>query len=492
MHREILFSSDCGESWTVMLEDGEAVEAAVERLGIEPSVGNIYLGLVRRVLPGMQAAFVEVGADRTVFVHAEDIPFPFADETGKAVSPRPGIEQILREGQRLAVQITKEALPHKGARASLHLSLPGRLLVFSPTLPQVGVSRRIEDPAERDRLREAVGAFTLPGEGFIVRTAGAGASLQDLAAEAERLRGIWREVARAIGRREAPALLHREEDLLGRLLRDLPGEGLDAIVVEGEEAFERCRQWLEKMSPALAARLQRYSNERPLLEQRGVRAEIERALRPKIRLPSGGTIVITQTEALVAVDVNTSRYVGSKTLEETALNMNLEAAREIVRQIRLRDLGGIIVIDFIDLEEEASRKKLTEAIGRELARDRSRSRVLEISPFGLVQLTRKRSRLGLDRMLLESCPACSGSARVKSTMTLFYEIRREIARQPEEILAGSLEVKVHPSVADRIRKCHLELSAGLRRAPRGGLRIEEDPSVPIGRFALVPATGARL
>ena len=489
MRREILYSSDEGESWAALIEDGQLVEVSVERFagssGEPLAVGDIHTGIVRRILPGMQAAFVEVAGERTVFLHARDVWLEpeEEEEDGEAAAAPPDISSLLHEGQRVLVQIAKEALPHKGARATLHVSIPDRLLVYGPSQAHAGVSRRIVDPAERARLREAILSFARPGEGFIARTAAEGAPVERLLSSAETLRALWRDVESAARAASGPELVRREEDLLGRILRDLvPNEPVE-ILVEGEGAHERCLDALAALEVPSVATVSRHSGPAPLFEERGIWAEVERSLRPRIRLRGGGTIVITQTEALVAVDVNTSRSVAGQTPEQTALGADLEAAREIARQLRLRDLGGIIVIDFIDLEEEASRRELSEALGAELARDRAHTRVLEISPFGLVQLTRKRARASLDRELLEDCAFCGGSGRVKSAQTLMREIRRALRSRVASGRRQAATVSLQPADARRLRDAGLSL-AGVSGLPER-VEVKEDPALPPGRFEIL-------
>jgi len=484
VRREILYSEDAGEAWAAVVEDGEVVEAAVEREGPDPIAGDIFSGLVRRVLPGMQAAFVDIGAEKAVFVHAADVPSGIAPDAPLAGGTR-RISDLLREGQRILVQITKEALPDKGARATLHVSLPGRLLVHLPTVSQVALSRRIEDPAQRDCLTELMARVARAGEGWIVRTAGADAAEGDIAAEADSLRRLWAVIARAERELRGPARIHREEEVLGRLLRDLANESLAAVIADGEAAWAHARSRIEALAPAALSKLARHSGPRgTLMEYRQVHAVVDRALRPKIRLPSGGTIVISQTEALVAVDVNTARFVGASTQEETALATDLEAAREIARQIRLRNLGGIIVIDFIDLQEEESRRSVMAALTSELGRDRSRSRILDMSSFGLVQITRRRGSLSLDRVLMEDCPCCRGRGRVRSPQTLAHDIRSALGARPEAERRGGWIVRLNPGVASRLKEEAIRLPGD---ETHGRVRIIPDQGLPPSRFSIEPA-----
>ena len=483
VRREILTGQGPGESWAAIVEDGRVAEVWFESAGPEPAAGDIFSGLVRRVMPGMQAAFVDIGTDRAAFVHAADVPAVLGPEAPR-VEGRRRIADLLTEGQRVLVQITKEPVRAKGARATLHVSLPGRLLVAVPTWKQTALSRRIEDEATRERLLGWMQRIARFEEGWIVRTAAAEATEEELAAEAATLRKEWATVARAGQNRKPPVLLRRDEDVFGRLLRDLAGDGLDAVVADGPAAFERARERIAALAPAVLPKLRCFEgHEGTLMERRGVRAALEGALQPRIRLASGATIVISQTEALVAVDVNTARFTGAATQEETALETDLEAAREIARQIRLRNLGGIIVIDFIDLERETSRARVVEALAAGLAGDRVPSRILGMSSFGLVQLTRRRGRLALDRALLDDCPCCRGTGRLKSARLIAHDVRAAIASRPEAGEAGWI-VRLHPSLAARFAG---ERAADLAGPEAGPVRVEPDPEMGPHRFAIARA-----
>jgi ribonuclease G len=486
MHREILFSEDAGESWAVLLEDGKPAEAAVERRGRGPAVGDVFLGIVRRVVPGMQAAFVDIGEERAVFLHAGDIPTGAAPPPALEQASTPVIGSLVHEGQRVILQLLKPAGGGKGARGSLKVSLPGRFVVYTPFEEHLAVSRRIDEPVERERLMEMARSFARPGEGFILRTAASGRPASDLEADADRLRGLWNGIVSASSRARASTRLHREQDLLERVIRDLREEGLEAITIEGSDAFIRCRDALARHAPSALSLLRRHQGREALLDHRGVRTEIEASLLPRMELPSGGNIVISQTEALVAVDVNSARFANGETLEQTALETNLEAAHEIVRQLRLRDLGGIIVIDFIDMEEDSSRQTLMEALAGELERDRSYSRVLGISDFGLVEMTRKRSRPSLDRTLLAPCPTCRGSGRIKSAATLDCEIRRELRRQSAARPDARFLVRVNPTVAGSLSGAGRLSGEDAAHSEAGWVRTESDPAIPLDRFELVP------
>jgi ribonuclease G len=502
MQREILVDSATPEVRIAVLEDGVLTELFIERPTGRGLAGNIYKGRVANVLPGMQSAFVDIGLERHAFLYVEDIAsgneeyerlldLEAEDEPAPACRPdpppRPAIEDLLKEGQEIVVQVRKETSAGKGARIASHVSLPGRLLVYLPGLARVGVSRRIEDLEERDRLKGLIKDLARElgmGGGFIVRTAGQGLTADEFLADARNLAGVWEEIGRRAACRPAPALLHEEAGAVARVLRDLFNHDVRQVLVDAEEVYLQVVESVGRTQPALAPRIRRYEGSTPIFEEHGVKRQLDRALRPRVWLRSGGSIVINQTEALVAVDVNTGKYVGTRRLEETILRTNLEAAQEIVRQVRLRDLGGIIVIDFIDMEEEASRAEVVAALERELRKDRSRSRMLQISEFGLVEITRQRTRRSLEGVLLRPCPACHGSGRVKSFETIFFEILREIRKLWPLLGRASVLVRAHPDVAGYLEGEREALAAALGGGPAasGTLVIQADPSLRHDQF----------
>jgi ribonuclease G len=459
VRKELLVNATPPETRVALTEDGRVVEVFHERRGRQSLVGNVYLGRVHRVLPGMQAAFVAIGLDRDAFLYVEDVAPRTADEDfgeeeaeagtdeARAGSDRPRIDDFLKEGQEIVVQVTKDAVASKGPRVTASISLAGRTLVYLPDAREVGVSRRILDAAERDRLRSLLEA--LPGDGaFIARTAGLGKSAEELAADQAYLTGLAARIAKRRGSAAPPALLHREADLALRSARDLVDDDCDVLRVDDPAAYERMRELLEVVSPKLARRLELYDGPEPLFTRFGVEAEIENALRSRVPLPSGGSIVIHQTEALVAIDVNTGRFVGKGDLEETVFAANLEAAPEVARQIRLRDLGGLLVVDFIDMENPEHRSALFARFVEEMARDRARTRLLPISEFGLIEVTRQRSRSNLERVLTRACPQCAGGGRVKSDTTVALDLRRAMLAPPVLFSAGELvRVRARPGVA---------------------------------------------
>ena len=503
MRREILIDSAAGEVRVAVLEDDLLAEILVERPGHGSVAGNIYKGRVSNILPGMQSAFVDLGLPRDAFLYVEDLGGGVEDyerllaleaddeaapPEASAPPPRSTIEDLLKEGQEIVVQVAKDPVAQKGARITSHLSLPGRFLVYLPAVAHVGVSRRIQDPAERERLKASVQALvrerSLPG-GFIVRTAGEGQRPEDFAEDARYLCELWEGIRRRAESSGAPALLHAEVGAVAKVLRDVLNHDVHQVMVETEEVHREALEFVERMQPSLRHKIHLYTGSRPLFEERGVQPQLERALRSRVWLKSGGYIVLNQTEALVAIDVNTGKYVGRRRLEETILKTNLEAVREIMRQVRLRDLGGIIVIDFIDMQEAASKAEVIQALEQELRKDRSKSRMLQISEFGLVEITRQRRKRSLERLLCAPCPACAGSGRVKSPETIYFEILRQAGRlRPAP--GGAVVARVHPDMAARLAEVRESLQGSPGAAGREGSRlvVQPDPALAYDQFSV--------
>jgi ribonuclease G len=486
--REILIDCSPGETRAALVESGRVSELLVERAHRRASVGDVYLGVVSRVLPGMQAAFVHIGDERDAFLHAADVRDEvddfddFLDEN--EARPEMSIEGLLREGQDLVVQIVKEPLGNKGARVTTALSLPGRFLVYTPFSARIGISRRIADEEERARLRDLLAGFG-DGGGYIARTAAAGREEREFDADRKYLRGLWSSIERRSETVRAPGLLHREQDLVVRAVRDLVSPDVTAIRVNDGDAYARIVEFVQSVEPSLVPRVEWSRTGALFFEKAGIEAEIEKALRSRVWLKSGGYLVIHPTEALVAVDVNSGRYVGRENLEETILAVNLEAAREVIRQIRLRDLGGIIVVDFIDMEDESHRRQLFEVLEEETKKDRSRSRILEMTEFGLVQITRKRSRASLERALTSGCPTCGGSGRIKNDRTVSMEIRRELARMARSVSAGdSIQVTARREVVELLRGQEAWIIQEAEREIEASIAIAEDDSLPPESFRI--------
>ncbi len=447
------------ETRVAVIEDGETVEVLHERRGHQGLVGNVYLGRVHRVLPGMHAAFVSIGLDRDAFLYVEDVLPRTVEADGEEkidrgdpgpdgdVPPGPAhIEDLLREGQDVVVQVTKDPLGGKGPRVTANLALAGRTLVALPGASGIGVSRRIADEAERERLRRILEGFG-PGSGWIARTAARGAEDSDFLADRRYLENLAAWIRHKAASASGPLLLSRELDLALRSVRDLVTPDFAAIRVDDPETRDRVVELLAAVAPKLVPRVELYEGPEPLFERFGVEAEIENALKHRVPLPSGGSVVIHQTEALVAIDVNTGKFVGSAALEETVFATNIEAISEIARQIRLRDLGGILVVDFIDMEDPDHRREVFERFETELAKDRARTRVLQISEFGLVEMTRQRTRGNLEKTLTQPCPACGGTGRVKTDLSVALDLRRRLLAAANLYAPGeTVRVRVRSSV----------------------------------------------
>lgn len=450
MSKEIVVNVRPGETRAAVIENGHLVEIQIERQAHQRYVGNIYKGRVENVLPGMQAAFVDVGLERNAFLYVEDAlkaregQFDDLDvEDVKALS----IKDILKEGQQIIVQITKEPIGTKGARVVTQITLPGRNVVLMPTVDYVGVSRRISNDEERARLKKIAMRAKPRGCGVIVRTAAEGKDEKEITQEIGFLVKLWRRIKMKARRTPAPALLHRDYDLIYRIMRDLFSEDVDQFIVDDAHEFEKARDLLNIMSPQLKGKLKYYAGEEPIFDHYGIEEEIEKALRRRVWLSCGGYLVFDHTEALTSIDVNTGRFIGTTNLQDTVLKTNLEAASEIAHQLRLRNIGGIIIIDFIDMDSEEARQQVIKRLEEELRKDKTRATVLGFTHLGLLEMTRKKTRPGLEEVLSRPCPYCDGRGRVLSEETLALraekEIRRMAARQAEEAML----VSMHPSVA---------------------------------------------
>jgi ribonuclease G len=499
MSAKMLVESDPYETRIAVLEDDRLAELHLERRHHRGVVGNVYQGRVTRVLPGMQAAFVDIGLERDAFLYVADVlPEVPADEEldlsngidddevpREPPAPMPTIDTLLRPGQVLLVQVSKDPLSNKGARVTTHVTLPGRFLVLLPTVGHIGVSRRIEDDGERARLRRILEELPDASGGFIVRTAGEGREPGDFESDWRYLAGLWRRIRESAERSTAPALVHQDLDLALRVVRDLFSAEFAGLWVDDEETYTRIVEFLDHIQPQLVPRVRLDRADRGLFDRFGIEKEIEAALKPKVWLKSGGHLVINQTEALVAIDVNTGRYVGERDLESTALATNLEAVEEVVRQIRLRDLGGIIVVDLIDMTEAANRERVFEALGREQKKDRAKYKVLSISEFGLVEITRKRSRTNLERQLTRSCPCCEGSGRVPTPATTCLSIRRALLRMRGGIQWKDVLLRVHPDVAKAFQRDERPVLEELERELGAMIHLQGDPKLHPASFDIL-------
>jgi ribonuclease G len=544
MTKEMIISSSAHETRVAILEEDQVAEIFIERERSRGVVGNVYKGRVSKVLPGMQSAFVDLGLERDGFLYVSDVvatfeefdrletdedpPLPSASarqvaSAGAAAQsgsssgqfpaaaahvaghrgnggrrdrdrdkgPEPKIEELLKEGQEIIVQVAKEPLGTKGARLTSHATMPGRFLVFMPTVDHVGVSRKIESRDERSRLRGIVREFreqTGFTGGLIIRTAAANRPKDDIVSDLSYFHKVWTEIRHKAETSKAPAVVYQEQSLVAKLLRDLLTEEYSAIRIDNALEHRRVLELIERIMPSLAPKVKLYEKEYPIFEEYGVQAEIDRALRSKVWLKSGGSIVINQTEALVAIDVNTGRYVGKKSagrLEDTILKTNLEAVKEIVRQIRLRDLGGIIVLDFIDMEEKKNRQKVFQAVEQELRKDRSPSKALQVSDFGLVIITRKRVKQSLERVLTEPCPYCAGSAVIKSSSTICYEILAEVKKISADLNGQSLILRVNPDIARALRDEERAVFRDLKQSLGRDIALRPDAQLHHEQFDLM-------
>jgi ribonuclease G len=396
------------------------------------------------------------------------------------------ISDLLKEGQEIIVQIAKEPLGTKGARITSHIALPGRYLVFMPTINHIGVSRKIGSEEERLRLRNIIleNRGSLTG-GFIVRTAGAGRSEDEFKTDLRFLSTLWNEIRSKAERMKAPALLHRDLDLVQRILRDILSPDFKQVRVDNEVEYERCVEFVNRCQPALVGHVKLYTRNAPMFEEFGIQQEVDKALKPKVWLKSGGYIVINQTEALVAIDVNTGKYVGkTNRLEDTIVKTNIDAVNEIVRQIRMRDLGGIIVIDFIDMDERKNRMKVVQALEEALRRDRAPTKILSFNDFGLVALTRKRVKQSLERTVCQPCGYCSGSGWIKSVTTICYEIMGEVKKMAKQLEGDSITLRVNPDVAQALKSRQGALLSELEAITRKDIIIKGDPMVHQERFEI--------
>jgi ribonuclease G len=452
MSEEILVNVTPRETRVALVENGVLQELLIERTSRRGLVGNIYKGRVCRVLPGMQAAFVEIGLERTAFLHASDIASTTLLKEGEERRSPLSITELLREGQDVLVQVIKDPLGTKGARLTTQITIPSRYLVFLPGTRTIGVSQRIEDEQERSRLRDIVRGWLNQGgeEGYIVRTAAEGASAEQLEADREFLCRLWTSIQERGQTEPAGAIVHEDLPLVLRTLRDLAGSEVEKVRIDSRETYQRVYAFAEKFVPEMLEQISHYTGERPIFDLYGVEDEIQKALQRRAQLKSGGHLVIDQTEAMATIDVNTGAFVGHRNLEETIFKTNLEAAQAIARQLRLRNLGGIIIIDFIDMSEPEHRRQVLRALEKALEKDHAKSYICEVSSLGLVEMTRKRTRESLEHVLCETCPTCNGRGSVKTPETVCYEVFREILREARLFDAQQFLVLASQETVDRL------------------------------------------
>ncbi len=488
--REILLNVTPRETRAALVENGSTQELYIERASRRGLVGNLYKGRVSRVLPGMQAAFVDIGLERTAFLHAADIARAVPAEAENGAPPVEDIGKLVLPGQDILVQVLKDPLGSKGARLSTFVSLASRFLVYMPVGRGVGVSARISDEAERERLRALVrelGEAQLSGGGYIVRTAAQGAPHEALRADMLYLARLWEHLRQELLRVATSSLVHADLPLGARMLRDELGADVRRVLVDEPAEYARLRQFAAAFMPEAVERIEHYTGARPLFELHGVEAEINRALERQVQLQSGGYIVFDQTESMTTIDVNTGAYVGNRNPEDTVFRTNLEAAVAIARQLRLRNLGGIIIIDFIDMEDAAHRAQLLAAFQAALAGDRAQNQVAEGAPLGLVAMTRKRTRESLEHLLCEPCQSCEGRGFVRGVETICHEIYREALRQGAQFQVRELVILAHPEVVERLLDEEAPVLAELELRVGKPIRLQSEALYSVEQYDIVLA-----
>jgi ribonuclease G len=464
----LVINADGPETRVALVENGLLGELYIERKQERGIAGNIYKGRVERVLPGMQAAFVNIGLEKSAYLHVSDVrgtPDDLkrlfsgdssgregsgGDDDDEEAPSAPGsarIEDLLKEGQEIIVQVTKEPISTKGARTTRYISLPGRHLVFMPTVDHIGISRRISSDKERRRLRDIVESMRPPGSGFIVRTVADGVSEKDLKADMDFLIKLWNQVVHRTESSRCPSLIYNDLDLLLRTVRDLFTPDVEKLIIDSRVEYDRIKKFIVAFMPDFAGHIELYDGGEPIFDGFGIEIEIDRALERKVWLKSGGYLIVDEMEALTAIDVNTGRFVGKKSLEDTITQTNLEAAREVAEQLRIRSIGGMIVVDFIDMDRPSNREKVTRSFNEFLRRDRAKAAVTRISELGLIEMTRKRTRESLLHHLTEPCSHCEGKGYTKSRRTVAYELLRELRRSGNLIAGDTVLVELHPDVA---------------------------------------------
>ncbi len=511
-NKKIVCNDMAHETRVALVEDGDIVELFIERAGASDSTGNIYKGRVQRVLPGMQAAFVDIGLSQAAFLYVNDILTnnfkdiesifnpEGEDEVGNhAIAThgenplqRAGAEKIevniidlITEGQEMLVQVAKSPIGTKGARITSYISLPGRFLVLMPTSNHIGISRRIENEGERARLKEMVSQLRSDNLGYIVRTAAEGVGEDKISQEISFLKNLWRSIQKKYLKAPTPSLIHQELDIRLRAVRDLLLHEAETLIIDSRDGYQEILSFLDTFMPNLKSSVELYEGNEPIFDAFNLEGDITRALKKKVWLKSGGYIVIEHTEALVAIDVNTGRYVGKHNLEETILKTNLEAVKEIAYQVRLRDIGGIIIIDFIDMEKKSNQEKVFNALSEAFAKDRSKTHILPISDLGLIQMTRKRIRKPLTRQLCEPCFYCEGEGQLLSGQSLCYTIHREILRNSSDMLGSGLTLRVNPQIAELLHGEENHLITSLEHRLNKQITIYPDRRFHLEEFDLL-------
>jgi len=510
MNKEIIVNNCSHETRVAVIENNKVTELFIERKFNKGIAGNIYKGKVTKVLPGMQSAFVDIGLDRDAFLYVGDISENLLnieesfddmnedeletsnDKTKKvtttdeelfpSVNTSLPIEDLLKEGQELLVQISKEPIGSKGPRITAHISLPGRYVVFMPSINHIGISRKIEDNEEKERLKELVSSLKTGQGGYIVRTAGEAMGASAFKQDISFLNYLWKEVVVEAEKAIAPALIYEELGLIQKVIRDVFNDETSLMIIDSDEIYQQALNFIDKINISWASRVKLYTKKQPIFYAYDIESQIESALRSKIWLKSGGYIVINQTEALVAIDINTGRFIGKSSLEDTVFKTNIEATKEIVRQIRLRNLGGIIVVDFIDMEDEDHRKELLTKLEDELKNDRSRSNIISIAEIGIIAITRKRVKQSLERFLTRTCPTCKGAGRIKSIPTIVLQLQREIVSKMTINFDRDIVVRIHPSIAEFLLNDEHSVLFSLKDLYNIRINIKEDPNMGLEEY----------
>jgi len=501
MIAEIIINVTAHETRVALLENGLLAELHIERESEKSMVGNIYKGRVQRVLPGMQAAFVDIGLDRAAFLYVDDVCStdheinemlqPFAESpddldatptTAASLKPHVLIEELVSEGSEIMVQVIKEPIGSKGARIATHISLPGRYLVYIPTITTIGISRRITDEQERTRLKEIVSRFKPPEGGFIIRTASEAATEDELLADRNFLLKLWESIQHKMLHAPAASILHEDLSVALRAIRDLYTRQVRRVVVDSPATYQQIISFIETFVPQLPCAVELYTGDKNIFDAYGIELDISRALGKNIWLKSGGYIVIEETEALIVIDVNTGKYVGKGNQADTILKTNLEAVKEIAYQIRLRNLGGIIIIDFIDMERLNDREAVLNALQEELRKDRAKTTIVTMSDLGLVQMTRKRVRENLSGRICDPCPYCEGRGKIKSIPSIAYDILRAIRGEVRCSGAEAMIVSVHPDVASFLYDEEQQALEDLEHRLRTKIIVKPDSSYHHEKF----------
>ncbi len=512
MKREILINGTARETRVAILEDDRLVELLVDRPDARRMVGDIYLGTVEAVLPGIQAAFVNIGADKSAFLHASDLieadedeePSERDDENGNgnggggnggSRSSRrrlPNVADELKRGEPRIVQVIKEPIGTKGPRVTAQISLAGRFLVYMPYASKVGVSRKIENREQRAKLREMVSKLVPKDSGgWIIRTVAEDLTEQSCKREIDHLYGLWKKIKRKSGSVRPPALLQRETSLTRGIIRDLFSDKVDSLLVDSKVLHNEIVQYLKQIDPDLLPRVKPYSAETPLFDEYDVEAEIRSLFKPRVELPTGGYLIIQPTEALTAIDVNTGRYTGKKDPESTILKTNVEAAREVARQLRLRDIGGIIVVDFIDMESRGNRDKVLQELRIHLGRDRARTKAFAVSELGLIEMTRQRVRPSLWQSMTADCPTCHGMGRVFRPEVVVRRMERSLKRAGADHKERQLAVRLHPDVALYLVEQEPNFLRQIEKQTGLELEVRDDPMMRLDEFRMMAKPAGR-